>query len=495
MKFTIKKVHIILIILGSVFVSLGIFHSNIWFDEAYSVAIAKHSFSEIWSIGGNDVHPILYYWLLHIISVITNNSIIIYRIFSVIPIIILGILGYTHIKKDFGNKEGFIFSLLVYTIPVTAVYSNQIRMYSWAILSVTILAIYAYRIFKGNENNKNLIIFGLASWFSIYIHYYGLMAAGIINLILLGYLILKKKNKTAIKITIMGVIQFVSYIPWMINFVTQLKNVSEGFWIGFEVPKTPVELLSFEYLGESIIENFGVFQYTIFALAIMLYIYIGIKLYKIKKEKIDIKAPTIALIIYFAVILAALIITLFMKTSILYYRYLFVITGLYIFVISFILAKEKNKYVSMCICSAIVITGLINNIKMINDNYDISNKLPIEYMKSNISEEDTIVYSDIRIGSIVANIMSGNRQYFYNADHWNVEEAYEAFAPTMETVENEEFVNECGNRIWIVGDSTKIYSLFDNDEYRKVSEEKFNTKYQNNYYSIILIERVNSNAR
>ena len=115
----------------------------------------------------------------------TNYSIIAFRIFSAIPIIILGILGYTHIRKDFGEKQGLIFTLLVFFLPVMAVYTEQIRMYSWAILSVTILAIYAYRIFKGNESNKNIIIFGLSSWFSIYVHYYGLMAAGLINLFLL----------------------------------------------------------------------------------------------------------------------------------------------------------------------------------------------------------------------------------------------------------------------------------------------------------------------
>ena len=56
--------HIVLIIIGIIFISLAGFHTNIWFDESYSVGIANHSFGEIWTIGGNDVHPILYYWFL-----------------------------------------------------------------------------------------------------------------------------------------------------------------------------------------------------------------------------------------------------------------------------------------------------------------------------------------------------------------------------------------------------------------------------------------------
>lgn len=184
----LKKAHIGLIIVGIIFISLGIFHNNAWFDESYSIGIATHSFSEIWQIGGNDVHPILYYWVLHLIQMLTSGSLIAYRIFSFIPIAILGILGYTHIRKDFDPKTGILFTLFAYFMPACAIYAGEIRMYSWAILLVTILAIYANRLTK-KDTIKNWIIFGITSVLCIYIHYYGLMAAGLINVFLLIYLI------------------------------------------------------------------------------------------------------------------------------------------------------------------------------------------------------------------------------------------------------------------------------------------------------------------
>lgn len=91
-KIDIKKFHIFIIIIGSIFVCLNIFHTNLWFDEAYSVGISKHSFTEIWNIGGHDVHPVLYYWILHIIGMFTNYSILAYRIFSGILIALTGLL-------------------------------------------------------------------------------------------------------------------------------------------------------------------------------------------------------------------------------------------------------------------------------------------------------------------------------------------------------------------------------------------------------------------
>lgn len=73
-KSKIQIWHIIIIVIGIIFNSIGIFHTNLWFDETYSVAIATHSFSDIWNIGGNDVHPVLYYWILKIINIITGGN-------------------------------------------------------------------------------------------------------------------------------------------------------------------------------------------------------------------------------------------------------------------------------------------------------------------------------------------------------------------------------------------------------------------------------------
>ena len=145
-KISLKNVHLFIIFVGIIFVNLSIFHTNLWFDESYSVGMAGNSFRDIWEFGSHDVHPILYYYILHIISFITNNSILAFRIFSGIAITLTGILGFTHIRKDFGEKTGLIFSFLIYFSPINSVYANEIRMYAFAMFLVTLLAIYAYRL-------------------------------------------------------------------------------------------------------------------------------------------------------------------------------------------------------------------------------------------------------------------------------------------------------------------------------------------------------------
>lgn len=486
---TLKQWHIALIVIGIIFVSLGAFHSNLWFDESYSVGLARHTFGEIWSIGGHDVHPILYYWMLRIVYLMTGGTIMAYRIFSVIPIAIMIILGYTHIRKDFGEKTGFIFSFLSAFLPEMAQYAIEIRMYSWAILAVTILALYAYRLTK-EDNTKNWIIFGLSSLASIYLHYYGLMAAGLINVFLLIYLIVKKRKKGIIFIISFGILQSLAYLPWLVNFATQLSNVSSGYWIGFSFPKTPMELLSSQLAGYVKTSDYtGLIVPTV--LALELYAYMIYKTYKYAKAKEDLNSFKWSVIVYFAVILAAIIITALMKTSILYYRYLFVITGLYIFAVSFILGKEENKIEIVAILSVIAILGVYNNIVMMKDNYDYSNQEPIKYLNENVKEGDTIVYADFGGGSVVAVQFADNQVYFYNADNWGVEEAYKAFGPNYEVKVTKDFIDNCSNRVWFVDNiyNSVADEIFEGKGYNKVSEKDFSTKYHDYSYKIVLLEK------
>lgn len=480
---TIKKIHILIIILGIIFVGLGIFHTNIWFDEAYSVGMAKHDFIEIWNIGGHDVHPVLYYWILRIINIITGGSIIAYRVFSWLPIALLGILGFTHIRKDYGEKTGVIFSFLSYFLPQMAIYASEVRMYSWAILFVTILAIYAMRLSK-KQSIKNWVIFFIASICSIYIHYYGLMAAGLINICLLIYLIIKKRKKGIVTIVTLGIVQLIAYIPWLIYFILQLGQVSHGFWIGFTFPTTLYELVGMQFSGNL---DLGI----TFILAVVLYGYLIYSYKKLKKEgKEDLKPVKFAIGIYIAVILAALIVTIFLKTMILYYRYLFVITGLLIFTISYILARTNNKAMLISIWCIIAGLSCLNNINLITMNYSAINDDIYIYLKENIKEDDVVVYTEIGNGSIVACELK-NTQYWYNPDNWGVEEAYKAWAPQMSTNIDTKFLNKLPDRFWIVDNTdTKMYNeLFKTKDYKVLKKDNIHSDYHGYDYVMILIEK------
>ena len=101
-----EKIHLILIIIGMIFTIIPLFQTNIWFDESYSVSLASHSFSQIWAIDIHDVHPVFYYDCLHVLYLIFGTNIQVYRLFSWACLSLMGIFGYTGVRKEV-NTYGY----------------------------------------------------------------------------------------------------------------------------------------------------------------------------------------------------------------------------------------------------------------------------------------------------------------------------------------------------------------------------------------------------
>ena len=488
-KINLKYLHIAIIIIGILFISLSIFHTNMWFDESYSVAMARHSFAEIWQIGGNDVHPIFYYFCLHILYLMFGGNVIIYRIFSTFTIALLGIIGYTHIRKDFGEKTGLLFSFLTLFLPVASQYSGEIRMYSLGMLLGTIMAIYAYRIYKGENKKTTYIFFGLSSLLVAYTHYYGLMLAGIINLLLFIFLVKNRKERKndLIKFIVTAAIQVVLYVPWLVCFLIQLKNVSSGFWISLSFPGTLYEILTMQYKGN--------LPFQPIILTTIFYSYITYLVVKTNKE--DRKPATWCFMIYIAIILIALFVSLCMQSVILVYRYLLIITGIFIFALAFFMAKETKIWRTMTICAIILIMSIYSNVISIKEAYNNENREFVTYIDSQIQDGDIIIYSNAINGAVVTTEISqkhDNISYFYDKENWNVEEAYKAFAPYMEIKDTlNEILDNYSGRVWIIeaGNTHDLLNeIAEKYNINKIEDRQFTNKYKNYQYTIELIEKL-----
>lgn len=265
--------HLVVLALGSAFVLVGAFHGYIWFDESYSVAIANHSFSEIWRIGSGDVHPVLFYWALHVLNLVFGQNILAYRLFTVLGSVALASLGYTHVRRDFGWKPGVLFTAFVLFIPYTAIMSTEIRMYSWATFSVMLCALTAWRIacalrepacegsvacVQKRAQGKRLLagaplswwaVFAVSSLFSAYLHYFGAMSAFMVNLLLLVFCInraARRRGAAALGVLVASAaIQVALYVPWLLVLVSQMGVVSNTYWANMVFPVTYIEFATY----------------------------------------------------------------------------------------------------------------------------------------------------------------------------------------------------------------------------------------------------------
>lgn len=351
------------------------------------------------------------------------------------------------------------------------------------------MAIYAYRIYKGKVTKTTFMWFGICSLLVAYTHYYGLMLAGIINVLLLIYFIKHRKEKTKElkKIIITAILQVICYLPWLICFITQLKNVSHGFWISLTFPGTLIEIITTQFAGNLTI-NIGII------LAILFYSYLCLLIVKTKKE--ERKPGNWCIWIYISIIAVALIVSLAMQSVILLYRYLIIITGLLIFTFAFFMAKDTKKWRIITICSIILIISIMSNIKIIQENYASNNRECISYIEENIKEEDIIVYTNAINGAVITTEISQskeNKSYFYNKENWNIQEAYKAFSPYMEIKNNlEEILQNYQGRIWLIesGNTSHLFKeIEENYEIDKKEEKQFKMDYKNYNYTVELIEK------
>ena len=210
--------HIALIAVGAAVFSAFAFHKNIWFDEAYTIGLVSHGFSEILKIHTADVHPFLYYVLLKTFTLVFGSSLLSLRMFSVVGAVLFSSLGLTHIRRDHGEKVGFFFSFFAVFSASVLLYAEQIRMYSLAMLFVALAGIYAYRVGK-KGGKQNSILFVLFSVCAAYTHYYALFAVAAINLVML-ILAVREKKKLGAWLARASV-QIFAYIPGAAVFFKQ----------------------------------------------------------------------------------------------------------------------------------------------------------------------------------------------------------------------------------------------------------------------------------
>lgn len=552
-KINYKLLYISIILLGTLFTLISCFHSNMWFDESYSIAIAKHSFKEIWQIGSHDVHPVLYYVMIRIVMLITNNNIMCVRLFSCVPLILMSILGYTFVRKEFGNKAGIIFTFLSLFFPTLLAYAGEIRMYTWAMLFVTMMFVYAYKIINNNNNNvrkalsddnnfayenriknkkisvKNWVIFSIFSLASAYTHYYALVAATIINVGMFLYFLVSykktSKNNNAnyndnikndnikkaniknesirndsneifilkdkktyqfnlINSIVSAVVQIILYLPWLFVFISQTKSVSKGFWIKFPTPLNVIEFIYTGNIGEGSIQKYLSIPFSLLSFAFL--VYLIVKNWRKKDNKII--TTKVILSIWVATILMMCLASLIMKQSVFYQRYLFTLMGLFLIGLSILLSGENNKIIAIyCLCNLIIATIL--NINLIETNYDHTNKEPMEYLKSELKQDDWILINDqdyCGYISVATLLNDFSKVINYDVNNWNIKEAYRCYGDTILSLDE---INGIKGRMWII---SGINSNIPNEVAEKFNAEiidskEFKIKYKGYEYKFTLI--------
>lgn len=366
-------------------------NQTFWYDEAYTLALMKYSFSEIWRITAADVHPPLYYVMLKLFIGIFGDSLFVMRIFSNLGVMACSILGLFPIRRLFGEKVAFSFVLLMTIMPINQYLGVEIRMYSWAMFFVLACAVYAYEAYLLSTLfcYTKMTIFGICA---AYTHYYALIAVFSIFLIQTIYLL--KKKQTVVRPILFSFILLLAYSPWIPIFTSQLYSVHENFWI--EVP-TLKDILLFCYYFFSPKEPSHPYSiFSIWTMSAALLIMLGliltlviiiISLYREKKSNKRLEIAAYFVMIFVLTIIITFTITFVIK-PISVPRYTSCMLGALILGISIYgvaLYKTKGKPI---IIASIVLLTILSIARFFSERaYYISQNNEVEDIKTYIESK------------------------------------------------------------------------------------------------------------
>ncbi len=234
-------------------VSLGIFlrlyrigGESLWLDEGYSINMAHMDVSELTAVTAGDVHPPLYYVLLHYWISIFGDSEAAVRglsaLFGVLSLLVIFKVG----QLLFAARGGVISCMLLSFSAFHVRYSQEARNYSLMAL-LTLLSFYFFIRILRERNFRTSFGYVFSTVLLLYTHNYGLFIVLAENITFLAVSLLSGWRNFKRWVVLQGVLLGL-FLPWVYPLMTQISKVEKSYWISAPTEGTLVSSLS-EYAG------------------------------------------------------------------------------------------------------------------------------------------------------------------------------------------------------------------------------------------------------
>lgn len=209
-------------------------NASIWSDEGFSLELIAYPLADIWTLSGRDVHPPLFYMLLHgLVALTGSNALMWTRGFSALLGVVNVGLGIWLVRMVSTPRAAITAGWLLALLPIAVRYSQDVRMYALmgAELTGATLAL-VYWVLKPQKNSY-LVIYVLLMASGLYTHYFSIFCA----LSHWLYLLLirlpaygKHRGIESPRWWLANVMIALLYLPWLSSVLTQLGTFGVG-WI------------------------------------------------------------------------------------------------------------------------------------------------------------------------------------------------------------------------------------------------------------------------
>lgn len=220
----------------------GIAAESLWLDEATSLMLARMSIPTLVEWTALDIHPPLYYILLHFWIALGESEAII-RGLSLLAGMLNVLVIYDLGRTLFDGRTGLLSAILLALAPFHIWYSQEARMYAWITLLVSSSILLAIKAWRGRHWIR-WAGYVLVTTAALYTHYYAVFAILLENLFFLYLLALRRVDRmffwrwAAAQVAI-----FVLFLPWFPTFLLPI-TVGGGGWITLGMGRPSVAVLA-----------------------------------------------------------------------------------------------------------------------------------------------------------------------------------------------------------------------------------------------------------
>lgn len=212
--------------------SLFLNRRPIWYDEAFSVLLAKQSWAEIVRGTAADTMPPLYYFLLNLWMNVADG-IAGLRVLNVLLGTIAVVLVYVWVAEVLGEQEGKLAGLLAALSPFLIYHSQELRMYTLLLLGSLLYALGTARVVHSDESASgdgermsSWLLLLLGGTLAMYSHNLALFTLAAPPLFLLA-----RRRWTAFRRSSSGLAAVLILAgPWLVILPRQIAKIQTAFW-------------------------------------------------------------------------------------------------------------------------------------------------------------------------------------------------------------------------------------------------------------------------
>jgi mannosyltransferase len=274
--FSLAILLVLVSLLGLCLRLYGLDAQSLWYDEGFSVYLARMDLGEITARTAADIQPPFYYYLLHAWILLFGDSEKALRGLSVLFGVFTVPLIYAVAWKLFHSRlAGVLAALLVAVSPLHVWYGQEARMYT-LLTFLCLLSSYFLLLVVDAEKKWQIVLlwsaYTLTSIAALYTHYFAFLILTCQAVYVLLVWLTRKGHPLHLVLggLVSGVVTVISYLPWL-PFLLTRYGVDTSYWPGkLQIHEVLVDSVISFVGGESVSESIGLWLAAGYALIFIL---------------------------------------------------------------------------------------------------------------------------------------------------------------------------------------------------------------------------------